>query len=268
MRGGAGVLGDFDGLVCDLDGVVYRGDEPIAGAVEAVESLRARGVSVLFTTNNSRSTVGGYVEKLERLGISAGPDDVLTSAVVTRDVLAERGMSGARAVVIGGDGVREELRRARIEIEERPDATTVDLVVVGWDPHFDYDAMRRASLAVRSGADLVATNDDAAFPAPDGLWPGAGAILASIEVASGGRAEVMGKPHAPMMEAAARRLAAAGRIAVVGDRPETDLEGGRSRGWPTILVLSGVTSREQAAGLDPPPDLIVDSLADLASSPF
>jgi 4-nitrophenyl phosphatase len=137
------------------------------------------------------------------------------------------------------------------------------VVVVGWDPGFDYEAMKRAALAVRAGAELIATNDDAAFPAPEGLWPGAGAILASIEVASGRKAEVMGKPHVPMMDAVARRVAGAERIGLVGDRPETDLAGGRARGWTTILVTSGVTTPADAYGIDPAPDLILSGLSEL-----
>jgi 4-nitrophenyl phosphatase len=148
-----------------------------------------------------------------------------------------------------------------IEINDDPASTAADLVVVGWDPSFDYNAMRRATTSIRAGAELVATNSDATFPSPEGLWPGGGAILASIETASGVRAEVMGKPHEPMMASVAARLDGATRVAMVGDRPDTDLAGGRARGWMTILVLSGVTTASEAAALDPPPDVIVESLA-------
>jgi HAD superfamily hydrolase (TIGR01450 family) len=183
--------------------------------------------------------------------------------VVTADVLEKRRRDGARAIVVGGDGIRAELATIGIEIDDDPESSQADLVVVGWDPRFDYVAMRRAAGAVLSGAEFVATNDDTAFPAPDGLWPGAGAILASIETASGRRAEVMGKPHDPMMEAVAARLDGVKEVAMVGDRPETDLAGGAARGWTTVLVLSGVTSRDEAAGLSPAPDLVVDSLQEL-----
>ena len=255
---------DLDGLVCDLDGVVYRGDEPIEGSARAIAALRDRGLRVVFATNNSRSTVASYVEKLARMSVPAAPEEILTSAVVTSEVLAARGARGLRAIVVGGEGVRVGLESIGVIVDDDPGAHNADLVVVGWDPSFDYAAMRRASMAVRAGAELVATNDDAAFPAAGSdLWPGAGALLASIEVASAARAEVMGKPHRPMMEAAARRLDGARRIAAVGDRPETDLSGAESMGWTTILVLSGVTSRTEAAALDRRPDLVIDSLADL-----
>ena len=209
----------IDGLLCDLDGVVYRGDEPIAGAPEAVVRLRKLGVRIVFCTNNSRSTVAQYVEKLARVGVEATADDILTSGLVTADVLKARGFSGRRAIVVGGEGVSDALLAAGISIDDDPSSITADLVVVGWDPEFDYATMRRAAAAVRGGATFVATNSDATFPAPDGLWPGAGAILASIETAAGRPAEVMGKPYPPTMDAATRRLAGATHIAAIGDRP-------------------------------------------------
>lgn len=260
----------FDALVCDLDGVVYRGDEAVPGAVEAVEALRAGGVRIVFCTNNSRYTIEQYQTKLARFGLSLTDDDLVTSAVVTAEVLGARGYAGRHALVVGGDGILQALRNAGVYVVDGDapdlDATDVAVVVVGWDPRFDYDAMRRATFAVCSGATFVATNDDAAFPAAAGLWPGAGAILASIQTASGRRAEVMGKPHPPMLDAVARRLGDAQRIAIVGDRPETDLAGGAARGWTTILVLSGVTSRGDLDRVHPKPDLIIESLAELAAS--
>lgn len=258
------IRGDFDALMCDLDGVIYRGDEPIAGSAEAIDALRARGVKVLFCTNNSRPTVLDYVEKLRAFGIEASKDDIVTSAIVTAETLRGRGWDGHTAIVIGGEGIRTALADVCISVKDDPDVTKADLVVVGWALDFTFDDMRRAARAVRAGARLVATNDDASYPAPDGLWPGTGAIVASIEVASGAHAEVMGKPHAPMMDAVARRLEGRTNIAVVGDRPDTDLAGGRQRGWQTILVLSGVTPPERVPELDPTPDLVISTLAELA----
>jgi 4-nitrophenyl phosphatase len=253
----------FDGLVCDMDGVIYRGAEPIPGSVEAIRPLREAGVRILFCTNNSRSTVEGYVAKLGGMGIEAGPADILTSAVVTGEVLAGRDLEGKRALVVGGDGVREAVAAAGLEIVEDPEGRRAEVVTVGWDPGFTYTRMKEASLAVRAGALLIATNDDASFPAADGLWPGAGAVLASIETASGATAEVMGKPHEPMMRAAAARLAGCERIAIVGDRPDTDIAGGSAMGWTTILVLSGVTVRADLDSVRPVPDLVVERLVDL-----
>jgi phosphoglycolate/pyridoxal phosphate phosphatase family enzyme len=253
----------FDGLVCDLDGVIYSGDRAVPGAPEAIRELRARGVRIVFCTNNSRSTVAEYRSKLARLGIDTSTDEIVTSGVVTAEVLAGRGHAGHSAFVIGREGVRSALREVGIRIAEPKEPA--DLVVVGFDDKFDYEGMKQASLAVRRGAKLIATNDDAALPMPEGLWPGAGAILASIETASGATAEVMGKPHAPMMDAVARRLKGCTRIAMVGDRPETDLVGGAARGWTTILVTSGVTPPDEAEHVSPRPDLVVRDLSALAA---
>ena len=238
---------------------MYVADEPIPGAAEKVHELTERGVRVVFCTNNSRPTVAQYVEKLGRLGLAVDPDDLVTSSVVTGEVLA-RTERGRRAMVIGGDGVSEAVSGAGLEIVDPPDHR-VDLVIVGWDLEFTFDKLKRATLALTNGARLIATNDDAAYPAPEGLWPGTGAIVAAIERATGTTAEIMGKPHSPMMDAVARRLPDRDNIAVVGDRPETDLAGGASRGWTTILVLSGVTP--SADGVTPVPDIVLGSLADL-----
>jgi HAD superfamily hydrolase (TIGR01450 family) len=257
------ISAEIASLVCDMDGVLYRGNDTIPGAPEAVRRLRANGVKVLFCTNNSNQTVQQYSEKLTRMGIPTTPADILSSAVVTTEVLQERRFRGKRALVVGGAGLRSAAQEAGLIVEPEPNPGDVDVVLLGWDPEFDYEKMKHAATAVREGATFIASNADATFPATGGPLPGAGAILASIEVAGGRRAEVLGKPHKPMTDAIVRRLDGAGRIAAVGDRPDTDLAGAYEMGWMTILVLSGVTSRTAAASLDPRPDLIVNSLADL-----
>ncbi|HVM36055.1 MAG TPA: HAD-IIA family hydrolase [Actinomycetota bacterium] len=255
----------FDALLCDMDGVLYRGDVAVPGAAEAVERLRRDGVQVLFCTNNSRWTAANYVEKLRRQGVRADEDDLITSARVTADQAAARGFSGRPAFVVGGEGIREALGAVGVKIlEEDDEDVEAELVVVGWDPEFSYVRMRRAATFVRRGASFFATNSDATFPAADGdEWPGAGSILASIETASGRRAEVMGKPHPPMADTAVRRIRKGARVAMVGDRPDTDLALADVNGWMKILVLSGVTDAAAAARLDPPPDVVLESIADL-----
>lgn len=257
------IRGDFDGLMCDMDGVLYRGDEPVAGAAAAIERLRGRDTHMVFCTNNSSQKADDYVDKLDRMGIQVDANEVLTSAAVTARVLEQRGFANKLCLVVGGRGLRAGLESVGVVIDDDPESMSADVVVVGIDTSFDYRAMRRAAAAVRAGAAFVATNDDAQLPVEGGLWPGAGAILASIEKASGRSAEVMGKPHVPMMDAVAAHLAEARHIVAVGDRPETDLAGARERGWTTVLVLSGVTSPSDVAKLDPQPDVVLDSIADL-----
>jgi 4-nitrophenyl phosphatase len=261
--GRARSIGNVDGLAVDLDGVIYRGDVAIPGAAAKIEDLRARGVGVVFCTNNSRSTVAGYEAKLGGLGIEVDPSEVVTSAVVTGEFLRMRDRYRS-AFVIGGPGLEEAVDKAGIARRDRRAGEEADLVVVGWDPEFTYADLRVATHALLSGAGFVASNADATFPAERGrLVPGAGPIVAALEFATGRRAEVMGKPNRPMMDLVAARLAPAQRIALVGDRPDTDLAGARAMGWRSVLVLSGVTTREEAERLDPPPDLIIESVAEL-----
>jgi HAD superfamily hydrolase (TIGR01450 family) len=242
---------------------VHLGAQPIEGAASAIAWLRARGVRILFMTNHTSRTVIQIIDRLDGLGVRAEPDELITSSAATAAVLAERGYRGKRAIVIGRAGVREALAQAGIALEDDPRRDDADVVVVGWDDEFTYADLRRASRAVHAGATLIATNDDPSFPQVDGLWPGAGAILAAVETAAGRRAEVIGKPHRPMMDTAARRLRDLAHVAIVGDNPSTDLAGGARLGWTTILVLSGVTTRAQVAALRPRPDLVIDSLAAL-----
>jgi 4-nitrophenyl phosphatase len=263
VAGDAGMLEGLDGLICDLDGVVYRGAEPIDGSPETIERLTRLGVHVVFCTNNANPSIARYLEKLSAMGVRVERGDLVTSAVVLAEVLDEEGASGRSAIVVGGEGLREALGSIDVVVDDDPSSRTADYVIVGFDPDFTYDSLKRASFAVQDGAELIAANADASFPAPDGLWPGAGSLVAAVEVASGGRARVMGKPHEPMMRVAKRRLGPASRIAIVGDRPNTDLEGGRMMEWATILVLSGVTPPDKIGAVKPKPDIVLERLADL-----
>src|SRR5581483_3724933 len=172
----------------DLDGVVWRGDEPIPGAPEAIAALRARGVRVVFLTNNSALTVENYLDKLERMGIPTTPDDLLTSAQAAARLVAAR----ERALVVGGPGIVEALTGAGATAVTKP---PYDAVVVGWDRTFDYAKLTSAMRAVRAGARLIGTNDDSKYPMADGLLPGGGAILAAVAYASDTTPVVAGKPY-------------------------------------------------------------------------
>lgn len=250
-----------EGVVCDLDGVVYRGEDPIEGSAEAIERMRDRGMRFLFCSNNSNTTVDGYRAKLARFGVDADRDEILTSGVVLSHVLRREVEPGATVFCVGGKGLREAVDGAGLRAISDRDA---DVVVVGWDLDFTYEAMRTAAHALDAGAAFYASNSDASFPAPDGKWPGTGAILAAIETASGRRAEVVGKPHAPMRDLAAERLAGCERIGVVGDRADTDIALGLAMGWQTALVLSGITEPGDVAHLRFVPDEIAGTLAEVS----
>ncbi|HET9671836.1 MAG TPA: HAD-IIA family hydrolase [Actinomycetota bacterium] len=252
----------YDAILLDLDGVLYRWPEPIAGAREAVERLRAAGKGVAFVTNNSSRTPEQVVERLASVGVAADPAEVVTSALATATLLRERGVSSA--FVIGEDGLRTALAAAGIRLIDVRDHGPVDAVVVGFDRSADYAKLRDAAVLVASGAALIASNPDPSFPAPGGeAWPGAGALLAAVRTTTGATAEVVGKPAAPILRRALAR-AGGGRPLVVGDRLDTDIAGAEALGWDSALVLTGSSSREDLDGSAWSPTYVVDALADLA----
>jgi glycerol-1-phosphatase len=231
------VASRYDALFLDLDGVVYRGEGVIPAAAEALQELRRAGARVAFLTNNSSRTPDEVAETLQRMGVQALPGEILTSAVATAAMLRRQARAGSTAFVIGERGIREALTAAGIEVRDPPVEAT-DLVVVGWDRSVDYDKLRTAALLVERGAQLVATNSDASYPAPDGLWPGAGAILAAVTTTTRATATVVGKPNRPLFEAAAEAADAQYPL-VVGDRLDTDIAGAAGMGWDSLFVLSG-----------------------------
>ncbi len=255
-----GVLADgYDAFLFDLDGVVYRGSNAIPEARPTLELLREMGKRIAFVTNNSARTPDEVAARLEAMGIPATAHEVQTSALATADLLANRGVRDA--FVIGEAGIREALMAKGIALVGS-DAGSVDVVVVGWDRGADYDKLKVASLLVERGATLVATNADASFPAPDGDWPGAGALLAAIETTTGSRAEVVGKPNAPLLIAALDR-AGGGRPLMIGDRLDTDIAGAVGLGWDSLLVLSGITRTEDVVGAPVAPTYIGETVATL-----
>jgi HAD superfamily hydrolase (TIGR01450 family) len=228
--------------VVDLDGVVWLAGRPIPGVDEAVARLRGVGVRVLFATNNALPTRAELQRQLAHCGITADDADLLRSADVAAGLL----QPGTTAVVLGGDGVLEALAARGVTVVPEGPA---DAVVVGLTRTFTYDALTTAVTAVRNGARLVGTNEDATYPTPDGLVPGAGAILAAVTTASGVTPEVAGKPHRPTADAIRARTEPGDLRVMVGDRPSTDGALAAQLGIPFGLVLSGVTKNGEV-----PPD--------------
>ncbi|HET6812208.1 MAG TPA: HAD-IIA family hydrolase [Acidimicrobiales bacterium] len=226
--------------VVDLDGVIWLADRPIPKGDEAVARARDRGVRLLFVTNNSSLTVGQYVEKLQGMGIDVPPDDIVTSAQAAAGLLEP----GSSAVVCGGAGVTEALEQRGIETRAEGPA---DALVMGWHRDFDFSRLTVACRAVWAGSRFVATNRDATYPTPDGLLPGAGALVAAVAFATGAEPVVAGKPNPPVSALLLAR--AGGRVdLVVGDRLDTDGLLARRLDVPFGLVLSGVTRQQPEDG--------------------
>ena len=165
--------------------------------------------------------------------------------------------------MIGAPAFKEAAAEAGLELLEGDAGREAGVVLVSGHRDFDYGELLNATLALQGGAALFATSRDPTLPMPGGAWPGTGAILAAIETASGAVAEIGGKPERHLFELARERIGGAERVAMVGDRIASDIEGGQRAGLETVLVLSGATTREQAGAADPPPDHVIDDLAGL-----
>jgi 4-nitrophenyl phosphatase len=253
-------LSSLCALILDMDGVLYRGETPVAGASDFLAWLAARGIPFLLVTNNSTLDPEAYQAKLARMGIAVPAAQILTSGIATADYLARNFSAQARVYMVGESGLEHALRSRGFTLTSQdPDA-----VVVGMDRGLTYDKLRAATLAIRAGARFIATNPDRTLPTEAGLVPGAGAIVAAIAAATDRTPVVIGKPEPPLLEAA---LAQLGRpracTALVGDRLETDIAGARRLGLPAILVLSGVTSEPPPPESEVQPDWVFPSVREL-----
>jgi 4-nitrophenyl phosphatase len=233
--------------------VIWLTGHPIAGVEQAVATLRGAGIRVLFATNNSAPTRAELHRRMANCGLTTSDADLLSSADVVAGMLAP----GTTALVLADDGVREALRHHGISVVE---AGPADAVVVGWTRSFTFDAVAAAADAVRQGARLLGTNEDPTHPTPDGLLPGAGALLAAVSTAAEAAPEVAGKPHLPTAHALSAR--ADDVRAMVGDRPSTDGALAAQLRVPFALVLTGVTGPDQVSH-DPEPAVVARDLATL-----
>lgn len=245
-------------VVCDLDGVVYVDGKAVPGAGDAFRALREQGRRILFVTNNSMKTSSAVVDTVGRLtGFDIDEDSVVTTGRVTAMALAGRAQ---RVLIVGGPPLIETFREAGFTVVD--DWRDAEVVVSGLDFDLTYRDLADATLAIRSGAGFYATNSDATYPTAEGQKPGGGAVVAALTTATGVEPTICGKPYPPMADAV-RAIAGEGTVLVVGDRLETDIALGKSQGWLTALVLTGVSdgASPQPVGLEP--DLVLDSLADL-----
>ena len=252
----------FDGFLVDLDGVVWIGREPVPGSPEALRALLEAGKRVVFVTNNPTHPPEVYAERLGGFGVEVGAEQVVTAGMVAARLAGEAAGDGGGAFVIGASTLKEMVAATGARLLEGEEGREADVVVVSGHRGFDYEELLTAKLALDRGAALFATSHDPTMPMPGGEWPGTGAILAAVEVASGRSAEIAGKPERHLFEMAVK-AAGSGRLAMIGDRVSSDIEGGRRAGLETILVLSGTTSREQAEAADPAPDHVLEDLAGL-----
>lgn len=248
------------GIIMDMDGVLWRGDQRLPGVLEWFAFLRERGLPFALATNNSAKSPDDYVHKLDKMGITGiEPSQIVTSGTTTVAWLRGRYAAGTRIHVLGGDGLKRLISDAGYQLSDE-----ADLVVVGIDIHVTYEKLKRAALLIRAGAEYIGTNGDVSIPTPEGLAPGAGSLLAAISAATGKQPTIMGKPNPPMFLAAVESLGITPPEALmIGDRLNTDVIGAHAAGLKTALVLTGVSTREEAEASDPAPDGIFEDLDSL-----
>jgi 4-nitrophenyl phosphatase len=249
-------------VIFDLDGVIYRGRQPVPGAAELVAALRKAGLLVRFATNNSMATRAMYVPRLVEMGIPAEVDEIVTSTSATIDHLRAHLPEVRRVMAVGAEGMLHELLAAGFDAIAAGDAVDAsydggpleaeyDAVIAGLDPAFDFRRLAAATTAIRAGARFIATNADLRYPTPTGFLPGAGSIIAALRAASGSEPLVIGKPQPGIFTAILERADVREDEAVaIGDNPDADMVAASRAGMRSILVLTGVADAAMAAALD------------------
>ena len=282
--------------IFDMDGVLYRGSQVLPYAKEALDRLRRAGWDVFFATNNSTATRLDYLRRLQTLGLGGDLDHIVTSGYATAHYLERRNPKPKDVLVIGADGLREEVRAVGISVRDAntlpgshppPDAAAdgvdpgamrrylvsldlpaaPDAVVVGLDLHLTYAKVAEAQRAILAGAEFVCSNRDRAYPVEGRLLPGAGTIVAAIEIATGAKAVCIGKPEPFLFEEIIRRAAKphGDRVVVVGDSTDYDMVAAHRVGAAGVLITTGLTEKDalKAASGDAVPDRVVHSLEEL-----
>lgn len=262
------MLTAYDGVVCDLDGVVYRGDDAVPGAPEALQRMVAHGTRVVYATNNASRVPAEVAAHLASLGAPAEPADIVTSAEAGAERVAALVPAGSTVLALGGAGVVEALTRGGLHPVAPHDAAdlAVDVAAVlqGLGRDLTVRDFETAARLLTSGLPWVATNDDATLPLPWGQSPGNGAYVDLLATAAGRRPDVVGKPHPPLYRLALRRLSTAQeRTLAVGDRLDTDIAGALATGIDSAWVLTGVDRPSDLLARRLRPTYVVASLAQL-----
>ena len=252
-------------LIIDMDGVLWLGNQPMPGLVEFIDTLRRLGIRFILATNNASKTVEEFVAKLAQFETTIHPDEILTSPQATAAYLAQHAPD-ARIFVIGEPGLISELTRQSLTVVSQDSPAGATHVVVGWDRQLTYAKLVEACLLIRAGATFIGTNPDVTYPDARGIVPGNGATLAALRVSTSVEPIIIGKPQPEMMIQAMQRLGSTPQnTAVLGDRLDTDILGGQNAGLTTLLVLSGVTSREAVLADSIQPDYIFEDIREIAA---
>lgn len=262
-------------LILDMDGVLWRGDTPMSGLVEFFDTLRAADIGFILATNNATKTVVMYTERLARFGVQVLPQQILTSAEATASYMTGRFPSGSAIYVIGAKGLHDAISARGFHILSTVDVhleaksfapITAAAVVAGFSPNMTYQDVAMGAHLINQGVPFIGTNPDATYPTEIGPMPGAGATLAMLIAATGVQPTIIGKPGPVIFQEAVDRLGGdPSAVAMVGDRLSTDIQGAKAAGLQAILVLSGISTREEAEIGPVRPDYIFADITELAA---
>ncbi len=247
----------YAGYLIDLDGTMYRGNEPIDGAKEFIQHLQQTSTPHMYVTNNATSTQSAVIAKLKKFGIDAKEEQVLTSAIAAANYIKEK-QAGNQVYMIGEVGLREALEKEGMIVTDEAS----DYVVVGLDRELTYEKLATACTLIRNGATFISTNKDAAIPTEAGFKPGNGSITQAVAVSTGVKPIYIGKPEAIMVEQALHYLQMSKEeVLMVGDNYDTDITFGIDAQIDTLMVLTGVSTREHLQGGVKQPTYIEENLS-------
>jgi len=250
-------------LIIDMDGVLWHDTKPLGDLPRIFEKIRADGYRFILATNNATRTMEEYHEKLTAFGVDVRDGEVITTAHALGIYLSQRYPSGVTAYVIGQPSLKKTIQTFGVQIvDEQTEDPTV--VVASLDYSLTYNKLKHASLLIQSGSDFIGTNPDVTLPTPEGFIPGSGTVIGALEIASGKKACMIGKPEPLLYEIALHHLEVhPDETLAIGDRLETDIMGAQRAGIHTALVLTGASTLEQAERFQPQPEIIAGSLMEL-----
>ncbi|MRH44595.1 TIGR01457 family HAD-type hydrolase [Aquibacillus halophilus] len=249
---------NYKGFLIDLDGTVYRGTEKIEEAITFVKELERRNLPYLFLTNNSTKHPSKVSETLEDMGVPSTPEHVFTTSMATAKYVSER-HPGANVYPIGEEGLITAIEDEGLNIVE----TGADFVVMGLDRAITYEKLAGGALNIRNGASFIATNGDVALPTERGFLPGAGSLISVLSVTTGVNPKFIGKPESIIVEQALEVLGTSKEdTLMVGDNYHTDILAGLNAGIDSLLVHTGVTTKEHLKAIDVKPTYSIETLAE------
>ena len=248
-------------LLIDLDGTIYRGEQVIDGAIEFIQTLNQRKIPYLFVTNRGNRTPETVANSLNVMGVNCTAENILTSSMATAAYLT----NNSCAYWIGEKGLDQAMQESGIEFDNQHP----DVVIVGYDQGFDYQKLTLATRLILDGATFIATNDDNVITVEDGVIPEAGPLVEAVKKATGVNPKIIGKPHAPIIQAACNKLGyPAEQYIMVGDNLHTDILAGIKNGLRTAFVLTGVSKQSDLEKFDIQPTWTVNDLLGLSEVLF